>query len=85
MVTMEMKEDVQVQLRGPEKPVLIDIVRQALGSRTVELADWRVDVIGGSMGAATGAVYRVSGSAIERGRGREVEVTWSVILVCGAK
>jgi hypothetical protein len=51
------------------------VVRAALGA-TAELADWRVEPINPGMGSATGALYRVTGSAR---RERQI-VPWSSIM-----
>src|SRR5437763_16788945 len=85
MVATEKREHLQAQINGPEKAVLAEVVRKALGSETAEIAGWRVDALageyleGGPVGAATGGVYRVSGSALESGEeGREIP--WSIVL-----
>ena len=52
------------------------IARQALGVEAATVGDWRVDVVEAGMGAATGGIYRVAGSAVAGGS----RVSWSAIL-----
>src|SRR5947209_6859460 len=85
MVATEKREHLQAQINGPEKAVLAEVVRKALGSETAVIAGWRVDALAGEylegapMGAATGGVYRVSGSALESGR-EGPSIPWTVVL-----
>jgi hypothetical protein len=58
-----------------DRAAVTGVVRAALGS-TAELADWQVLPINPGMGSATGAMYRVAGSAL---LDRQV-VPWSSIL-----
>lgn len=66
----------RVDLPGLERVGVAHIARQALGSQTADLEEWRVEVVGAGMGAATGGIYRVTGRARDRGLG----VPWSAML-----
>src|SRR3712207_1963877 len=55
---------------------LIGVLRQAFGVCAVEHLTWQCKVLKPSMGAATGGVYRVSGSARLAG----LDTRWSLIL-----
>lgn len=57
----------RVDLPGLERVGVAHIARQALGSQTADLNEWRVEVVGAGMGAATGGIYRVTGRARDRG------------------
>lgn len=58
----------QTLLSGP--------VRRALGSATVEVADWQCEVLHGGYGSASGGVYRVTGTGRDQGQ----TVPWSLVL-----
>jgi hypothetical protein len=58
-----------------DRATIASVVRAALGV-AAELADWRVEPINPGVGSATGAMYRVTGSALFDRR----TVGWSSIL-----
>jgi hypothetical protein len=85
MISIEKKDQLPAQLAGPWKAELTEVVRKVLGSKAAEVTVWHIDevaseyVAGAPMGAATGGVYRISGSALDRVRG-EAEIAWAVVL-----
>jgi hypothetical protein len=62
-------------IQSIDRATIAGVVPAALGA-TAELIDWRVEAINPGMGSATGAMYRVTGSALVD---RQV-VPWSSIL-----
>jgi len=52
------------------------VVREILGSETVEATEWHLEQLAGGQGPTTHAVYRVSGIALDAGR----EIPWSAVL-----
>jgi len=67
------------QPTGIDNATLSPVVRRVLGSDTAEVIDWQCVSIHRPFNAATGGVYRVSGTALERER----LATWSVVLKVG--
>jgi hypothetical protein len=67
------------QLQSIDSAMLTPLVRQALGSKTVEVAGWKIQEVhaGWSYGSAGDSfIHRVSGHARDRGEA----VAWSLIL-----
>ena len=62
------------QLRGLDAAALTPVIRVALNSATAEVGAWRQTALSGGWSAA--GVYRLAGTARERGR----DIPWSVIL-----
>lgn len=67
---------VQADLPGLERAAVEPIARRALGRETAKVGGWRVEIVEAGMGAATGGIYRVAGSAPDGG----LQVPWSAIL-----
>ena len=62
-------------IQSSDRAAIAGVVRAALGA-TAELVDWRMKAINPGMGSATGAMYRVTGSALVDRQA----VPWSSIL-----
>ena len=63
------------QLAAIDHATLTPLVQSALGSKTVEVANWEFEQLHGGIGAGT-AVYRFSG----QGRDQHQTIPWSLIL-----
>lgn len=63
-------------LEGVNLTTLTPVVRRALLSESVEVGDWRVEVVKRGRGGATGGVYRVNGTGQEGPR----KIAWSLVL-----
>ncbi|MDQ3706572.1 MAG: phosphotransferase [Chloroflexota bacterium] len=68
--------ELEAQFPDVELGAVAGVARQALGSSTAILTNWRMETVGADMGPATGGVYRVAGSALEDG----LELSWSAVL-----
>ena len=66
--------DVETRLQAINRETLTPLVRQALGSDTVEVTDWQHDRL--LHGSTSGGVSRLTGSAHDQGQ----TVAWSLIL-----
>lgn len=66
--------DVEARLQAIDRETLTPLVRQALGSDTVKVTDWRYDRL--LHGSNSAGVSRITGSADDHGE----TVAWSLIL-----
>jgi hypothetical protein len=66
------------QLESMDSATLTPLVQQALGSETIEVADWQCQQIYGGAGGVSGSrrVYRCTGNVQDQGQ----TVDWSLIL-----
>ena len=55
------------QLPVLDRVTLISPLRRALESESVELTDWQIHPLSGTVSFVTGGVYRVTGRAHDRG------------------
>jgi hypothetical protein len=65
----------EAELAGIDQTTLTPLVRDALGSKTVEVTNWEIEQVHGGIGTGT-AVYRFSG----QGRDKHQTLPWSLIL-----
>jgi len=73
---MDEKLEIQAaQLAAIDQATLTPLVQRALGSKTVEVANWEVERLHGGLAAGT-AVYRFSGQGRDQGQ----TIPWSLIL-----
>jgi hypothetical protein len=63
------------QLANLDQATLTPLVRDALGSKTVEVLNWKCEQIHGGMAVGT-SIYRFSGQGRDRGQ----SIPWSLIL-----
>ena len=70
-----MSQGTDTQLESIDNATLTPLVRQALGSETIDVTDWDCQQIHGG-GQAISAVYRLSGNGRDRGE----TTAWSLIL-----
>ena len=74
-----MAHNVEPRLTSIDATTLTPLVRQALGSKTAEVTDWRIEQIHRGVGAHSGAastVHRLGGRARDHGD----DLDWSLIL-----
>ena len=64
----------ETHVQAIDKAMLEPIVRESEGSATLEVVDWRTEPISG--GSTAAGVYRISGSAKDKGR----HFGWSLVL-----
>lgn len=69
--------EIEARARALDAAAIAPIARKVLGSTSCEIAGWRCDAIGGSLGLATRGLYRVRGTARDR-EGQALE--WSAVL-----
>ena len=67
---------IESQLQALDQATLTGLVRQAVGSATLEIDHWLYQPLGYGNGLVTGGIYRVEGTAHD---GRQ-EIVWALIL-----
>jgi hypothetical protein len=68
--------DAATGLEALDRATLTGPIRRALRSETVEIGDWHCHSIHGSRAPSSGGLYRVGGTACDRGD----TVSWSLVL-----